>query len=456
MQRRNIFRGLLLAVMVVSAGNLAVAWLGAPTDAIAAAANQTDRPLEERTPVVDDRHGATVITTDPPGGNDGLGAIVAFGADGRPLYHNDTYGNYFDVDPDPPGSKTVLYVAGSRYDPCPDALKARTNASVGDGCAAVAIERVNLTTGATERLHTAVTGWDIWHDVDRIDKHRLLVADIARDRVFTLNTTSDEVTWEWRAEEDLDPDNGGNPGDWTHVNDVELLDDGRVMVSLRNHDRVVFLDPGEGIQRDWTLGAEDAYGILYEQHNPDYIPPARGGPAIVVSDSENNRVLEYQRENATWTRTWEWQDERLRWPRDADRLPGGHTLVTDSHGNRVIELSESDDVVWSVSISTPYEAERLGTGDESAAGKSTVAFANRSVSAEAAGTDRTSKTGFSWLVAFVTGPAINGVLHVAPTWMTIGDLVVACVFVATAATAGIVEAYWSGVGQRLRQWRGSR
>ncbi len=456
MQRRNILRTVLLVVLIVSAGNLAVAWLSAPTDAVAAVQNQTDRPLAERTPVVENRDGATVITTDPPGGNDGLGAIVAFSADGRPLYHNDTYGNYFDVDPDPPGSKTVLYVAGSRYDPCPDDLQARTDVSVDDGCAKVAIERVNLTTGASERLHTAVTEWDIWHDVDRIDEHRLLVADIARDRVFTLNTTTDEVTWEWRAEEDLSPDSGGNPGDWTHVNDVEFLDDGRVMVSLRNQDRVVFLEPGDGLQRDWTLGAEDAYGILYEQHNPDYIPPARGGPAVVVSDSENNRVVEYQRENGTWTRTWDWQDERLRWPRDADRLPGGHTLVTDSQGNRVIELSETDDIVWSVDISTPYEAERLGTGDESATGKSTVALANGTVDSAASDTDRRSKTGISWLVAFITGPVVNGILHVAPTWMTIGDLMVACVFVTAAGTAGILELYWSGIGRRFRHWWGSR
>ncbi|WP_120246507.1 aryl-sulfate sulfotransferase [Halopiger aswanensis] len=449
MERRNILRMLLLAVLVVSGGYLAIAWVNAPTNATAAAANQTQLPLEDRTPVVEDRGGATVITTDPPAGSDGLGAIVAFSADGRPLYHNDTYGNYFDVDPDPPGSKTVLYVAGSRYDSCPDRLQAERDSAGDDGCAEVAVERVNLTTGTTERLHTAVTGWDIWHDVDRIDDHRLLVADIARDRVFTLNTTTDEVTWEWRAEEDLDPDSGGQPGDWTHVNDVELLEDGRVMVSLRNQDRVAFLEPGDGLQRDWTLGAEDAYGILYEQHNPDYIPSARGGPAVIVSDSENNRVVEYQRQNETWMRTWEWQDERLQWPRDADRLPGSHTLVTDSKGDRVLELSETGDVVWSVDIATPYEAERLGTGDESTTGRSTAALANGSVDATAAETDRTSKTGLSWLVAFITGPVVNGVLHAAPTWMTIGDLLVAGVFGITAVTGGIAEVYWSGVGRRL-------
>jgi hypothetical protein len=451
--RRTALRIVLVAVILVSGSLLLVGWLAAPTDATAVAANQTDRPFAERDPVVADRDGATVITTDPPAGSNGTAAIVAFAADGRPLYHDDTYGNYFDVDPDPPGSKTVLYVAGSRYETCPERLEARANETFADGCAEVVVERTNLTAGVTERVHTAVTAWDIWHDVDRVDEHRLLVADIDEDRVFTLNTTTDEVAWEWRAEQDIDRDSGGGPGDWTHINDVELLDDGRIMASLRNNDRVVFIDIGEGVDRDWTLGAEDAYDVLYEQHNPDYIPAARGGPAVVVGDSENNRVVEYQRVDGRWTRTWAWTDDRLRWPRDADRLPDGHTLVTDSQGNRVLELDRTGEIVWQVNISTPYEAERLGTGDESATGRSTAALRNGTgAAAGTADPPQESETGLAWLVAFLSGPVVNGLLYVAPAWMTINDLTVGGVFLGALATLSGLELHWSRFGlQSLRR-----
>jgi len=393
-----------------------------------------------------------VITTDPPGEGDGNGtaAIVALAPDGRVRYLNDTYGNYFDVDPDPPGSRTVLYVAGSRFDPCPPGLAARAAADVevDDGCALVAVERTNLSTGATTRLHTAVTGWDVWHDVDRIGESRLLVADIARDRVFVLNTTTDAVEWAWDAERDLRESSGGRPGDWTHLNDVEHLPDGRVMVSLRNQDRVAFLEPGSesgsgpGLIEGWTLGAEDDHGVLYEQHNPDYVPAERGGPAVVVADSENNRVVEYRRADGEWRRAWTWRDDRLRWPRDADRLPNGHTLVTDSQGNRVMEVDERGEIVWRVAIGTPYEAERLGTGDESATGRSPQPTDGGARARDGGGT--TGSPGpLSWLVAFLTGPVVNGLLYVAPRWVTVGDLPALAVLVGSLAAWGLAELRWS-------------
>ena len=447
MRRRTAARAGFAALVVLASVTLLVSWSQTPPDAVAAAADQSDTPLTEREAVVPERPNATVVTTDPPGGNSGTAAIAAYTDDGRTLYHNDTYGNYFDVDPDPPGSKTVLYVAGTRYDDCPDALVARANGSFEDGCAEVVIERTNLTTGETERLHTAVTAWDIWHDVDRLDEDRLVVADIADDRVFTLNTTTGAVEWEWRAASEYDrDDSGGRPGDWTHLNDVELLDDGRIMASLRNHDRVVFIEPGSGVQPRWTLGAEDAYGILYEQHNPDYVPDAAGGPAALVADSENNRVVEYQRTDGQWRQSWTWRDGRLRWPRDADRLPNGHTLVTDSQGDRVLEVDEDGAVVWSISVPTPYEAERLATGDESANGPSRRALTDGTAGESATGEQT---TGVAWVVAFVTGPLTNGLLYVAPGWMRLGDLLVGLGLAGSGLLWLGAELYWQGGYRRL-------
>ncbi|WP_254824437.1 arylsulfotransferase family protein [Haloglomus halophilum] len=451
---RDGLRLVLVLVVLVASGLLVSSWLATPPDAATVAASGTDRPLADRDSVVGDRSGPTVITTDPPGGGDGRAAILAFTADGRPLYHDDSYGNYFDVDPDPPGSMTVLYVAGSRYDPCPDRLAARTDRTFEGGCAEVVVERTNLTTGVTERLHTAVTAWDIWHDVDRVGEHRLLVADIAQDRAFVLNTRTGEREWTWAAEQDIDRDAGGQAGDWTHINDVERLPDGRVMASLRNNDRVVFIDPGEGVDRNWTLGAEDAYDVLYEQHNPDYIPAARGGPAVLVADSENNRVVEYQRTRGRWRESWSWRDDQLRWPRDADRLPGGHTLVTDSQGNRVLELDDRDRVVWQVTVSTPYEAERLGTGDESATGRSEAALRNGTGTAGGDDPPRRSKTGLAWFVAFLRGPVVNGLLYAAPGWMTVADLAVAGIGLGALGTLAALELHWSRFGPAWlrRRW----
>ncbi|MFC7195040.1 hypothetical protein ACFQL4_10875 [Halosimplex aquaticum] len=151
--------------------------------------------------------------------------------------------------------------------------------------------------------------------------------------MFVLNTTTKEIEWEWEAQTDFPLSGGGPyPNDWTHVNDIEVLPDGRFMVSLRNQDQVVFLKQGTGLLENQTLGAEDDHDVLYEQHNPDFIPAERGGPAVLVADSENDRVVEYQREGGNWTRTWKWSDGTVDWPRDADRLPNGNTLIVDSNG----------------------------------------------------------------------------------------------------------------------------
>ncbi len=301
----------------------------------------------------------------------GPGQLVAYDANGSVVYRNESWWIYHDVDPVPEGEHTVSYVASDTADA--DTCEA-------DRCLRNAIERVNLTTGETTRVHAWTdgrSGSTQTHDVDRINESVYLVGDISYpDRVYMVNVTSGEEIWEWRVAEAFDRDSGGSyPGDWTHLNDVEYLPDGRVMVNLRNQDQVVFLEPGSGIQRNWTLGADGDHDVLFEAHNPDYIPEARGGPAVVVADSENNRLVEYQRENRSWERSWHWQDTTLQWPRDADRLPSGRTLVADSHGQRILSVAPDGSIAWSHEFPTgSYDVELLGTGDESAGGHSAAAL----------------------------------------------------------------------------------
>jgi len=268
-----------------------------------------------------------------------------------------------------------------------------------------------------------------WHDVDRIGDSHLVVADMYSDEVFILNLTSGMVVWEWSVQGHQPLHAGGPyPEDWTHLNDVEVLEDGRIMVSLRNMDQVVFLDRQRGVIEDWTLGSEDAHRILYEQHNPDYISAEFGGPAVVIAGSENNRVVEYKRTpNGTWNRTWLWKDSRLQWPRDADRLPNGHTLITDTHGGRVIEVDEDGEIVWQLDVPVAYEAERLETGDESAGGPSASRAGIPSVTAESESNEKDSSPIVrikSWIKGRFPNKLVNGITAVTPVWVGLFDLVV--------------------------------
>lgn len=233
------------------------------------------------------------------------------------------------------------------------------------------VEEIDPTTGAQVSEHRFEDVLDS-HDADMLNEDELLLNDMSQDgnaRIFVYNRTREEVVWEYQFAEHPDafPQSGGGEflEDWTHNNDVEQIEPGVFMVSVRNFDQVVAIDR-ETKEIRWKLGEDDSHDILFEQHNPDYFEGANGTPTVLVADSLNDRVVEYAREDGSWTRTWVLKGGELDEPRDADRLPNGNTLVVDRRGHRLLEVTPTGEVVWEFYAPwQPYDAERIGTGDES-------------------------------------------------------------------------------------------
>ncbi|GAB3670369.1 arylsulfotransferase family protein [Halopiger thermotolerans] len=381
-----------------------------------------------------------------------VGTITAYAPDGEVVYYNNSRTKYFDVDPVEDKQMTVEYAAT-------DTIHTEGPTCGDPPCARNVIERANLSTGEVEVIYERYDYRETaaeWHDADRINETHVLVADIVADQVFIVDTETEIVEWLWDAQSEFSLASGhAFPNDWTHINDVEYIEEGvhagHVMVSLRNQDQVVFIDPEEGLLEDWTLGSENDYDVLHEQHNPDYIPESRGGPAILVADSENSKIKEFQRADGEWTRTWQWADERIQWPRDADRLPNGNTLITDTHGNRVLEVNESGAIVWQVESMLPYEAERLETGDESTGGHSAAALGleSRTTTGNAAENGESGVDPFT-LVGGVVESILphriyNALIFVAPVWVGKAE--------AAAIAIGLLSGLaWAGleVAWRLR------
>ncbi|SFL45471.1 Arylsulfotransferase (ASST) [Halogranum rubrum] len=408
---------------------------------------------QSRTQLQRGSHLTVVTTSERRTDGERDNALIAYTKTGDVAYYNDSHRVYNDVDPVEGTHSTVLYVASNRLE--------RNECSATTACWQNIVEEVNLTTGETTRHYTFITalGRGQWHDVDRVGNSRFLIADIALDRAFVVNTTSGITEWEWHAQNEFPLSGGGLfPGDWTHVNDVERLKDGRVMVSLRNQDQVVFIHPQHGLQENWTLGSEDDYDILYEQHNPDYIPAARGGPAVLVADSENNRVVEYCRTNSgTWKQSWSWEDEHLMWPRDVDRLPNGHTLITDSNGGRIVEVNKSGEIVWQVKLKGAYDAERLGTGDESTGGHSVQASlpadsTDGKSEATISQTPSSSVTGkgLVWFRKLLPRMLINPLLYVLPSWVGFVEFTALLLGGLTGISWATAELWWSPWSVRFK------
>lgn len=185
------------------------------------------------------------------------------------------------------------------------------------------------------------------HSAERLPDGSTLVSDTANDRVFRVDVQG-VVVWTsdgWGG-------GSGTLSDGSHLrypNDAELLENGRLLITDRNNDRM--------LEVTWDGEVIWQYGSLNRPHNADRL--ANGN--TLVCDSEDNLVLEVDPAGQI---VWKFGDAfPLRWPRDADRLPNGNTLITDTRNGRVLEVTPAGQVVWSYGgLALPYEADRLEDG----------------------------------------------------------------------------------------------
>jgi hypothetical protein len=249
-------------------------------------------------------------------------------------------------------------------------------------------ERVRVERFAREPNVTSAT------DVDRLPNGKLLVADATpgSEGLLVYDPRSGAVDWNWSFERDGGfPRAGGGPypRDWVHVNDVDRVGRGRYLASARNFDQVLLVNRSTGAV-DLRLGRDDRFRTLHYPSNPQLLRTADGRAAILVADGRNDRVVEYTHTpgaappdspgGENWTLTWELVGGGLNEPRDADRLPNGHTLVVDRRGQRVMEVTPEGRVVWEVYAPwQPYDAERVALGDEPGGPAAASFAANRSV-----------------------------------------------------------------------------
>ncbi|WP_158055437.1 arylsulfotransferase family protein [Halorussus halophilus] len=220
------------------------------------------------------------------------------------------------------------------------------------------------------------------HDIDLINNGtELLVANMRNyhesnqtngDRIFVYNRETDDIEWQWHFDDHYDRQNmeENYTDDWTHVNDVDKVGEGKYLLSPRNFDQAIVVDRESG-DIVMKVGEDGQKDILNEQHNPDYLESENSTPTILVADSDNGRIVEYTNPDGDltngqgWNRAWTLEGD-LAWPRDADRLQNGNTLVTDSRHSRVVEVTPEGDIVWEFYAPwLVYDAARVTNADES-------------------------------------------------------------------------------------------
>jgi hypothetical protein len=228
------------------------------------------------------------------------------------------------------------------------------------------------------------------HAAKRLPDGGVAVTDMDQERLFVVENGS--VAWEWRASSFYDAPEDPTTTDWLHINDVDYIGDDRFLLSVRNANQILVIERGSGVvevinedrggsdsscTRSGELSDTDGDGdvrcgnpdVLNHQHNPQWL----GDGAVLVADSDNNRVVELHRtDEGRWEPTWALYEAGgldFAWPRDADRLPNGNTLITDTRNQRLVEVDEDGTVVWSFNVGetiggvVPYEADRIVDND---------------------------------------------------------------------------------------------
>ncbi len=206
----------------------------------------------------------------------------------------------------------------------------------------------------------------ISHDADRLPNGNTLFVYGASDRKTDAQVkevdSSGNVVWSWYAKDSYDrvPYVSINEEGWTHMNAVTRLPNGNTLISPRNFDMLIEIDPAGRVVRETTLG-----GVLEKQHDPEV---QVNGTILLANHAVPNVIyLIDWSDHILWNYT---VFDREAWPvRDANMLKNGNVLITGT--DRVFEVTPDKQIVWMFKIKNPgftqqtapalgfYKAERL-------------------------------------------------------------------------------------------------
>jgi hypothetical protein len=179
------------------------------------------------------------------------------------------------------------------------------------------------------------------HDADRLPNGNTIFAfgnnDQKTDAQVTEVDPSGKIVWQWFAKDYYDkaPYNTISNEGWTHTNAVTRLANGNTLISPRNFNVVVEVNPA-GVPV-----AIYGDGVFVTQHDPVLLS---NGNLLVANQGHPHQALELN--ISTGEVVWKSlpADVTNIPVRDADRLPNGNTLVTGS--TRIYEVTPKNEIVW--------------------------------------------------------------------------------------------------------------
>lgn len=210
---------------------------------------------------------------------------------------------------------------------------------------------------------------EIPRDAVRLKNNITLVVDYGANRVFKLTQKGRKF---WELAYDAYPDNN-----LKEPMSAAALESGNTIIVDYGHHRVI--EVNEDHEIEWSYGVKGVSGINEGKLNhPTYFQRTKAATNL-ITDSENNRVIELESNKIIWQygneNNIEGDDSKgsgfneLNKPLTAWRYENGNTLILDSGNHRVIEVNKDKEIVWEYIIpqeenekDPPVKAFRLKTG----------------------------------------------------------------------------------------------
>jgi len=197
------------------------------------------------------------------------------------------------------------------------------------------------------------------HDADRLPNGNTLVVfgggDQINDAQVKEISPEGRIVWSWYARDHFNkpPYNAIEDQGWTHTNAVTRLPNGNTLISPRNFDFLVEVDPQGGLVR--TIGEN----IFDGQHDPEVL---LDGSILLANHARPHRAIEF--DPAKKRIVWQTKGFAREFVpvRDANRLPNGNTLITAT--TKIVEITPAGEVVWQLTLKdlklSGLEGSRLG------------------------------------------------------------------------------------------------
>jgi hypothetical protein len=184
----------------------------------------------------------------------------------------------------------------------------------------------------------------ISHDADRLANGNTIFVfgnnDLSTDAQVTEVNSKGETVWSWYAKNYFNSALylSMKKQGWSHTNAVTRLSNGNTLVSPRNFNMVVEVNPSGEVVK--TIGAE----IMIEQHDPELLS---NGHLIFANHGTPEKGIEI---DAAENIVWEYSiTDPTQYPvRDVDRLANGNTLIATT--TKIIEVTSDKKIVWEFAI----------------------------------------------------------------------------------------------------------